>query len=355
MAASALQYAHDNQIIHRDVKPQNFLIQYRSEQPERPHLLLTDFGIAKISSITSYSSMHIRGTPVYMAPEQWKGRATAATDQYALAVMAYQLLTGQPPFRGEMVEVMNQHFTKEPAAPGGLNPRVTPALDAMILRALAKKPEERFTSVTHFSQAFKKSLEDNSIIHKETPINKNGDNIPNASSALTAGNTKENEVATSHASNNVLATSPVPTASAKELNKYKALRLRSRPVAVALVLLAVLLLGASLWSLRTFQQSTGQASGLLKLAATISGDAATATVSSFQTIVANKEATSDTINHAAQARADAVYPYPTYIPGQGTFVFYNSLLDQNDSEWRQYGDCTFFAQDGLQRAGIDSQ
>ena len=93
-AASALQHAHDRQIIHQDVKPSNFLLRQRQETPTRSDLLLADFGIACFSTATASASQSIRGTPTYMAPEQWEGHPVPATDQYALAVMVYELLTG---------------------------------------------------------------------------------------------------------------------------------------------------------------------------------------------------------------------------------------------------------------------
>src|SRR6266550_3235096 len=82
-AADALQHAHDHQIIHRDVKLSNFLIRVGKEQPDHPDLLLADFGIAKLKTALPSVSSAIRGTPTYMAPEQWKGQAVTATDQYA--------------------------------------------------------------------------------------------------------------------------------------------------------------------------------------------------------------------------------------------------------------------------------
>jgi serine/threonine protein kinase len=105
-AADALQHAHDNHIIHQDVKPSNFLIRARREFPSRPDLFLADFGISKISTATSSMSQSIRGTPTYMAPEQWDGRPVPASDQYSLAIMAYQILTGHPPFQGRLEQVM---------------------------------------------------------------------------------------------------------------------------------------------------------------------------------------------------------------------------------------------------------
>src|SRR2546425_2739890 len=156
-AADALQHAHDNDIIHQDVKPQNFLI--RSNKNARlPDLLLADFGIAKLAAGTSGSSQAIRGTPIYMAPEQWEGNPVPASDQYALGIMIYQLLTGRPPFQGGPGQMMYQHFSVAPQPPSAINPAINPAIDAVLLRALAKKPEERLPSMLAFRHAFQQAL-----------------------------------------------------------------------------------------------------------------------------------------------------------------------------------------------------
>jgi serine/threonine protein kinase len=160
-AADALQYAHDQQIIHRDVKPSNFLIRSNKESEDYPDLLLADFGLAKFSTMTSSVSRAIRGnygTPIYMAPEHWDGKPVPATDQYSLAVMAYELLTGRPPFLGNQQQVMYQHLQVQPQPPSRLNPEIPMSLDIVILRALAKRPEDRFSSVTAFAQAFEQAL-----------------------------------------------------------------------------------------------------------------------------------------------------------------------------------------------------
>lgn len=157
-AASALQYAHDHRVVHQDVKPSNFLIRVNRERPKIPDLLLTDFGIAKLSMFTTRASQSIRGTPTYMAPEQWEGRPVPATDQYALAVMLYELLAGRPPFRGTPMQMMYAHVNAQPQAPSTLNPRLSAAIDAVVLRGLAKKPEERFPSIIAFAFAFRQTL-----------------------------------------------------------------------------------------------------------------------------------------------------------------------------------------------------
>src|SRR5579885_183508 len=128
-AASALQYAHDHQIIHQDVKPSNFLIRNNPDTPHRPDLLLTDFGVARLSSATSSVSHSIRGTPTYMAPEQWSGDPVPATDQYALAVMAYELLVGRPPFQGPPMRMMYLHANTQAQPPGTLNPQLPHDVD----------------------------------------------------------------------------------------------------------------------------------------------------------------------------------------------------------------------------------
>jgi len=157
-AAEALQYAHDQQIIHRDVKPSNFLIRGRSGGARIPNLLLADFGLAKLTNLSATMSQSIRGTPTYMAPEQWSGSPVPATDQYALAVMAYELLTGRPPFEGTQQQMMFHHLMTQPQPPSRYNPRFSPDMDAVLLRALAKKPEDRFPSVSAFADAFSQAL-----------------------------------------------------------------------------------------------------------------------------------------------------------------------------------------------------
>lgn len=157
-ATAALQHAHDHQIIHQDVKPPNFLLRIRKENPNYPDLLLADFGIARFYSATSNESATIRGTPAYMAPEQWRGHPVFATDQYALAVMIYQLLTGRAPFQGGLEQMMYMHLNERPSLPSTVNSLIPPAIEAVIMRALSKKPEERFPSISEFASAFQQEI-----------------------------------------------------------------------------------------------------------------------------------------------------------------------------------------------------
>lgn len=156
-AADALQHAHNRNLMHLDVKPSNFLIRPRDDHPGLPDVLLADFGIAKFNSATATASQSIRGTPAYMAPEQWAGSPVAATDQYALAVMAYQLLTGRVPFQGNMQQVMYKHLQERPLPPSTFNSRIPPSVDWVILKALEKNPQNRFSSIQAFATALEQA------------------------------------------------------------------------------------------------------------------------------------------------------------------------------------------------------
>jgi len=178
-AASALQYAHDKGIIHRDIKLANFLLRFEEGQRAgRPqgsplhdiventpivHLLLADFGLAKFFSSSSATS-HIFGTPIYMAPEQFNGEAGPESDQYALAIMIYYLLTGYPPFEGDPMHLMHQHLYMEPPLPRRFNPALPEGVEAALLQALSKKPSDRHPSIAAFANAFAQGIAETTVV-----------------------------------------------------------------------------------------------------------------------------------------------------------------------------------------------
>jgi branched-chain amino acid transport system substrate-binding protein len=146
--AEALQYAHDKKIIHRDVKPDNMLIGVRNE------IVLSDFGIAANAHSTGSQSVQASfGTVSYMAPEQIQEYPRPASDQYALAVTVYEWLTGERPFQGSITEIVSKHMMMSPPPLRSKLPGLAPAVEQVVLRALAKEPHKRFPSVIDFAHA----------------------------------------------------------------------------------------------------------------------------------------------------------------------------------------------------------
>ncbi len=145
--AEAIDYAHQQGVIHRDIKPENMLI--RSDD----WLLLADFGIARMLSTTD-NLTHIEGgigTPLYMAPEQAHGKAVFASDNYSLAVVAYQLFAGRVPFNADTpYAITMQHMTLPPPPPRQFNPVIPPVMEAVLLRGLEKQPAQRPPSASAF-------------------------------------------------------------------------------------------------------------------------------------------------------------------------------------------------------------
>jgi serine/threonine protein kinase len=154
--ADALQYAHNQGVIHRDVKSANVFIRNNMTGP--PDMLVADFGFAQPIPEARASGLDIRGTPGYMAPEQWEGQVVPASDQYALGVMVYQLLTGRLPFQGTLEQVRQGHLQSWPTPPTTINPTLAPEIDVVVGRALAKKPGERYPTVTAFADAFTQAI-----------------------------------------------------------------------------------------------------------------------------------------------------------------------------------------------------
>ncbi len=154
--AAALDHAHARGVLHRDVKPSNVLVDASGS------LLLADFGLAKSTAVSSELTVAgmVVGTPAYMAPEQAIGRPVdARADQYALGVLAFELLTGRTPFRSESpFAVLDKHLREAPPPPSTFVPSLAASVDAVLARALAKQAQERFTSCREMVEALADAL-----------------------------------------------------------------------------------------------------------------------------------------------------------------------------------------------------
>ena len=152
--ASALDTAHQHGMVHRDIKPSNVFL------GSRDHVTLMDFGIVKAMSATRLTRTGMLvGTPEYMSPEQAEGQSLDwRSDLYSLGVVVYEMLTGQAPFAAPTPNaVLYAHVNKPPTPPSQLNTAIPKPVEQVVLRALAKRPEDRFQSVAEFAAALEQA------------------------------------------------------------------------------------------------------------------------------------------------------------------------------------------------------
>lgn len=146
--AAALQYAHDEKLVHRDIKPDNMLIGKRDD------ILLSDFGIvAPSTSVNPQQSVAQIGTWIYIAPEQITRHPVRASDQYALGVTVYEWLSGRPPFEGDWYNLYHQHLNVAPPSLRERVPDLPAAVEQVVIKALAKIPQDRYPTIQEFAQA----------------------------------------------------------------------------------------------------------------------------------------------------------------------------------------------------------
>jgi serine/threonine protein kinase len=160
--ASALQYAHRQKLIHRDVKPENMLLSRNNE------VFLSDFGLVlEAQSSSLRSAQEMAGTVPYMAPAQFEGRARPASDQYALGIVVYEWLSGDRPFHGTFMEIASQHMLHPPPPLYGRIPGISAAVEQVVQRALAKGPQRRFANVEGFAKALEYASYPTRSVHND--------------------------------------------------------------------------------------------------------------------------------------------------------------------------------------------
>jgi len=155
--ADALQYAHEQNVIHRDVKPENMLVGRRYE------VLLSDFGIAQVAKSSRYYSTQglqdMAGTITYMAPEQIQAQACPNSDQYSLGIVVYEWLSGMRPFQGTFTEVAVKHTLAPPPSLRKIVPALSAEIEELVMKALDKEPTRRFASVQDFAIALQQACQ----------------------------------------------------------------------------------------------------------------------------------------------------------------------------------------------------
>jgi serine/threonine protein kinase len=168
-SAEGLAYAHAQGMVHRDIKPDNFLLlRLRAPEPtaQEYQLKISDFGLAKLAEDGGGSELTVTGmvlgTPAYMSPEQCQGGTLdGRSDLYSLGVVLYEVATGHLPFQAKTLsEAVFKHVSAPPPPPRQVRPDLPAALEQVILRSLAKRPEERYASGTELAQALEAALAD---------------------------------------------------------------------------------------------------------------------------------------------------------------------------------------------------
>lgn len=149
----ALEHAHRNGVTHRDIKPANIILLADGT------VKVADFGVARIESSNLTQAGTVMGTPSYMSPEQFMGQTVdGRSDLFSAGVVLYQLLTGEKPFTGALTTIMHKVLKEDPPWPSVLNVHVSPRIDAVVKRAMAKRPEDRFQSAAEFRRALDAAL-----------------------------------------------------------------------------------------------------------------------------------------------------------------------------------------------------
>ncbi|MDE2335630.1 MAG: protein kinase [Rhodospirillales bacterium] len=186
-----LAYSHERGVVHRDIKPANIMLTRDGT------VKIADFGIARIESSSMTQAGTIMGTPAYMSPEQFMGQTVdLRTDIYSAGVVLYQMLTGERPFDGSMTAIMHKVLNTDPPRPSDLSVTAPHAFDAVVARAMARRPDARFPTAAAFAAALRQAME--------------GGDEPAPAAASAAGDVAEATLVMSGGAGIALGNAPVP-------------------------------------------------------------------------------------------------------------------------------------------------
>jgi len=186
----ALDYSHRQGVVHRDVKPSNIIL-----LPDGT-AKVADFGIARVESSNLTQAGMVLGTPSYMSPEQFMGQTVdGRSDIFSAGVILYQMLTGEKPFTGSLTTIMHKVLQEEPLPPSKLNVQVPRGFDAVIGKALAKRPDERYQTAREFLDAIRQAATQSAAAAEPTVINLDA-TLPSGGTTVTRAATRAQPAAT---------------------------------------------------------------------------------------------------------------------------------------------------------------